>query len=136
MAHYAKVYQGVVTEVIVADADFFDSFVDTTPGEWIQTSYNTRGGVHYDPETNLPDDGIPLRKNFAGVGYTYDAEKDAFVPPQPFASFTLNETSCLWEPPLAYPTDGEVYVWSEDDYQEDNTTGWVQVTENSETYPA
>jgi hypothetical protein len=123
MAHYAKVKDGVVTQVIVAEAEFFDTFVDNEPGEWIQTSYNTRGGVHYNPETNEPDDGTPLRKNYAGIGFTYDRDRDAFIPPQPFASWTLNDTSCLWEAPVEYPTDGQMYTWDED------TTNWVVVEE-------
>jgi len=123
MAHYAKVKDGVVTQVIVAEADFFDTFVDTEPGEWIQTSYNTRGGKHYDPETGQEDDGTPLRKNYAGIGFTYDSTRDAFYAPQPFASWTLNETTCLWEAPVAYPDDGERYEWNEE------TTTWDLVTE-------
>ena len=122
MAHYAKVTDGIVTKVIVAEADFFDNFVDDTPVQWIQTSYNTHGGVH-------ALGGTPLRKNYAGVGFTYDANKDAFIPPQPYASWTLNETTCLWESPLPYPTDDSLYNWDEDAYQADNTTGWVEVTE-------
>lgn len=122
MAHYAKVKDGVVTQVIVAEAEFFDTFVDNEPGEWIQTSYNTRGGVHYNPETNEPDDGTPLRKNYAGIGYTYDSENDAFIPPQPYASWTLNDDTCLWEAPVAYPDDGEMYEWDEE------TTSWVAST--------
>ena len=123
MAHYAKVKDGVVTQVIVAEAEFFDTFVDSEPGEWIQTSYNTRGGQHYDPETGEVDDGTPLRKNYAGIGFTYDADRDAFIPPQPFASWTLNETTCLWDAPVAYPDDGENYKWNEE------TTTWDLVTE-------
>jgi len=125
MAHFAKVQDGVVTKVIVAEPEFFDTFVDDSPGKWIQTSYNTRGGVHYDPNTGDPseDQTKALRKNYAGKGYTYDAAKDAFIPPQPFASWTLNETSCLWEAPVAYPEDGEMYRWDED------TTNWVVVEE-------
>jgi hypothetical protein len=117
MAHYAKVNNGIVEQVIVAEADFFDSFVDTTPGEWIQTSYNTRGGQH--PE------GRPLRKNFAGIGYTYDRVRDAFIPPQPYDSWLLNEDTCLWEAPVAMPEDGQIYDWDE------ATTSWVarEVTE-------
>ena len=117
MAHYAKVNNGIVEQVIVAEPDFFDVFVDNTPGEWIQTSYNTRGGQH--PE------GRPLRKNFAGIGYTYDANKDAFIPPKIFNSWVLNEETCLWEAPVAMPEDGQVYDWDE------ATTSWVarEVTE-------
>jgi len=108
MAHYAKVLNGKVTQVIVAEPEFFETFVDSSPGQWIHTSYNTRGGVHL-------DGGTPLRKNFAGVGYIYDVDKDAFYEPQPFPSWTLNETTCLWESPVAYPDDGERYTWNETD---------------------
>jgi len=128
MAHYAKVADGVVTKVIVAEADFFDTFVDDSPGTWIQTSYNTKGGVHYGQDGN-PDGGVALRKNFAGIGFTYDATRDAFIPPQPYASWTLNEDTCQWDCPLPYPTDGNKYRWDEDAHQADNTTGWVEVTE-------
>jgi hypothetical protein len=112
MAHFAKVNNGIVEQVIVAEPEFFDTFVDSSPGQWIQTSYNTHGGVH-------TLGGAPLRKNYAGIGFTYDATKDAFIPPKPYASWTLNEDSCLWEAPVAYPDDGENYVWDEP------TTAWV-----------
>jgi hypothetical protein len=114
MAHYAKVVDSIVTKVIVAEADFFNTFVDDSAGQWIQTSYNTHGGEH-------TLGGTPLRKNFAGIGYTYDATKDAFIPPQPFASWTLNETTCLWEAPVAYPDDGKEYIWNE------SITNWTEV---------
>ena len=114
MAHFAKVVDGTVSQVIVAEPEFFDTFVDSSPGTWIQTSYNTRGGIHYSPETGEPDGGVALRKNYAGIGFTYDATRDAFYAPQPYASWTLNETSCIWEPPVAYPTDGERYDWNEE----------------------
>ena len=129
MAHYAKVLDGKVINVIVAEKEFFDTFVDDTPGEWIQTSYNTRGGIHYQPNTNTPSDdqSKALRKNYAGFGYTYDKDKDAFIPPQPYASWTLNETTCLWEPPITKPTTG-LYKWDEELYQSDNTKGWVEIT--------
>lgn len=106
MAHFAKVVDGKVTQVIVAEPEFFDTFVDTTPGEWIQTSYNTYGGVH-------TQGGTPLRKNYAGVGYTYDATLDAFIPPKPFDSWILNEETGLWDAPVAMPTDGKRYDWNE-----------------------
>ena len=109
MSHFAKVCDGKVIQVIVAEKDFFDTFVDSTPGEWIQTSYNTYGGQH--PENS------PLRKNYAGIGFTYDAEKDAFIPPKPFASWVLNEGTCLWESPIAMPTDGKIYNWDEEQIQ-------------------
>ena len=123
MAHFAKVVSGTVTQVIVAEPEFFETFVDTSPGEWIQTSYNTRGGVHYQANSNEPSDdqSKALRKNYAGIGYTYDAQRDAFIPPKPFESWVLNETSCLWEAPTPYPNDGERYTWNE------TTTSWDQV---------
>lgn len=127
MAHFAKVVDGTVTQVIVAEPEFFETFVDSSPGEWIQTSYNTRGGVHYNPETGEPsaDQTKALRKNYAGIGFTYDRTKDAFIPPKPFASWNLNEESCLWEAPVAYPDDGKRYTWDE------ATTSWVEVTEGA-----
>ena len=112
MSHFAKVCDGIVTQVIVAEPEFFTTFVDSSPGEWIQTSYNTRGGQH--PE------GRPLRKNYAGIGFTYDSVRDAFIPPKPFASWTLNEDTCLWDAPVAYPTDGKTYNWDE------NAQQWVE----------
>lgn len=116
MGHFAKVSNGIVTRVIVAEADFFNNFVDDSPGQWIQTSYNTRGGVHYKPNTNEPseDQSKALRKNYAGIGYTYDATRDAFIPPQPFNSWTLNEDTCLWDSPVPYPADGKLYKWNEE----------------------
>ena len=114
MAHYAKVTDGIVTKVIVAEAEFFDTFIDDSAGEWIQTSYNTHGGEH-------TLGGTPLRKNFAGIGFTYDYEKDAFIPPQPFSSWTLNEDTCLWEAPVAYPDDDKMYIWNE------SITNWTEV---------
>ena len=123
MGHYAKVVDNIVTKVIVAEADYFDTFVDTSAGKWIQTSYNTYGGKHYNPETREEDDGTPLRKNFAGVGYTYDAEKDAFIPRKPFQSWVLDEDTCLWEAPIPYPDDGLNYIWNE------SITNWTEVTD-------
>ena len=106
MAHFAKVLNGKVTQVIVAEQDFIDNYQDNELGKWVQTSYNTRGGIHL-------LGGTPLRKNYAGIGFTYDADKDAFIPPKPFNSWSLNETTCLWEAPVAYPTDGQKYKWNE-----------------------
>jgi hypothetical protein len=122
MAHFAKVNNGIVEQVIVAEPEFFDTFVDSSPGQWIQTSYNTRGGVHYNPETGEPsaDQTKALRKNYAGLGYSYDAGRDAFIPPKPYASWTLNDDTCLWEAPVAYPTDGGRYTWDE------STITWVE----------
>ena len=134
MSSYAKVNEnGIVETVIVAEPEFFDTFVDDTPGKWIQTSYNTRGGVHYEPDSNTPssDQSKALRKNHAGIGYTYDKTRDAFIPPQRFTSWTLNNTTCLWDPPISQPSDGKAYIWDEDLYQSDNTKGWVEYTETS-----
>jgi len=117
MAHYAKVRDGKVIQVIRAEEDFFDSFIDETPGKWIQTSYNTKKGVH-------SDGGTPLRKNYAGIGFTYDKIKDAFIPPKPYESWTLNEDTCDWEPPTPNPTDEDNYYnWNEE------TTQWDLVEE-------
>jgi hypothetical protein len=107
MAHFAKVKNGIVTNVIVADQDFVDSYIDHEAGRWIQTSYNTIGGVH-------TEGGTPLRKNFASIGGVYDAERDAFYLQQPYPSWTLNEDTCLWNPPVAYPDDGNIYIWNEE----------------------
>jgi len=116
MSHFAKINNGVVEQVIVAEPEFFETFVDTTPGEWVQTSYNTYGGQHR-------NGGTPLRKNYAGIGYTYDRQRDAFIPPKPFASWVLNEETCLWEAPTPMPTDDKNYRWDE------TTTAWVEVTQ-------
>lgn len=126
MGHFAKVQDGVVTQVIVAEPDFFDTFVDSSPGQWIQTSYNTRGGVHYQPDSNTPseDQTKALRKNYAGIGYTYDAARDAFIPPKPHASWVLDEDSCHWEAPVAMPSDGKTYRWDED------AGNWVEVADS------
>lgn len=115
MAHFAKVTDGKVTQVIVAEPEFFETFVDSSPGQWIQTSYNTHGGVH-------ANGGTALRKNYAGIGYSYDAQRDAFIPPKPFASWILNEQTCLWNPPTPMPTDDKMYTWDE------ATTSWIEVT--------
>jgi hypothetical protein len=120
MSHYAKVANSIVTEVIVAEAEFFLTFVDTSPGKWIQTSYNTRGNVHYGPDGN-PDGGIALRGNYAGIGDTYDEANDVFYKPQPFLSWTLNNTTWAWESPTSYPTNDKFYRWDEP------TTSWVLV---------
>jgi hypothetical protein len=125
MAHYAKVKDGIVINVIVAEPDFFTNLVEIEPGEWIQTSYNTFGGVHYDPNTGLAseDQSKALRKNYANIGGTYDKIKDAFIPPKPYNSWTLNETTCRWEAPVAYPADDKNYIWNEE------TTSWDLVSE-------
>lgn len=109
MSHFAQVVDGIVTQVIVAEQDVIDSGAFGTG--WIQTSYNTHGGQH--PE------GRPLRKNYAGIGFTYDAIKDAFIPPKPYESWVLNNETCLWDSPIPYPNDGNRYLWDE------STTSWV-----------
>jgi hypothetical protein len=112
MAHYAKVENGIVTQVIVIDQETLNTGMWGDPADWVKTSYNTNGGQH--PE------GRPLRKNFAGIGYSYDAVRDAFIPPKPFNSWLLDEETCLWNPPVPTPTDG-MYTWDEE------TTSWVKV---------
>ena len=112
MGHFAKVVDGKVTQVIVAEPEFFDTFVDSSPGAWLQTSYNTRGNIHYGQD-GQPDGGVALRGNYAGVGYSYDAQIDAFIPPQPYSSWVLSPKTILWEAPVAMPTDGKPYQWDE-----------------------
>ena len=112
MSHFAKVENGIVTQVIVAEQDVIDSGLFGTG--WVQTSYNTHGGQH--PE------GRPLRKNYAGIGYSYDVSRDAFIPAKPYASWVLNETTCLWDAPTPMPTDGKSYKWDE------STISWVELT--------
>lgn len=114
MSHFAKVCDGKVTQVIVAEKEFFDTFVDSSPGTWIQTSYNTHGNQH--PE------GRPLRGNYAGIGYIYDSVNDVFYAPQPHPSWILNNNTWLWEAPVAYPTDGKLYKWNE------SITNWEEIT--------
>jgi hypothetical protein len=111
MAHFAKVENNIVIQVIVAEQDVIDSGLFGTG--WVQTSYNTKGGQH--PQGN------PLRKNYAGVGYTYDTTLDAFIPPKPFASWALNKDTCLWEAPVAMPTDDKIYSWNEEQQN------WVEI---------
>ena len=113
MAHYAKVINGIVDRVIVAEKEFFDTYVDTSPGEWIQTSYNTRANVHYAPNTNEPDGGIALRGNYAGIGYLYDSANDVFHTASPYPSWHLSSNTWTWQPPVTYPTDGKTYSWDE-----------------------
>lgn len=112
MSHFAKVCDGKVIQVIVAEKEFFDTFVDSSPGTWIQTSYNTHGNQH--PE------GRPLRGNYAGLGYTYDSTNDVFYAPQPYPSWILNNNTWLWESPIPYPTDDKIYIWDE------TITNWVE----------
>ena len=121
MGHFAKVVDGKVTQVIVAEPEFFQTFVDSSPGTWIQTSYNTRGNVHYNPDSNEPSGQPALRGNYAGIGFTYDSTHDVFYAPQPYASWVLNQDTWTWEAPTPYPTDGKLYTWDE------ATTSWKVV---------
>ena len=114
MSHYAKVVNGIVTQVIVAEADFFNTFIDSSPGEWIQTSYNTKGGQH-----SLG--GTPLRGNYAGIGYTYDRTNDVFYPPQPYPSWVISAPNWTWDSPVPYPNDENRYTWDE------TTKTWVAI---------
>lgn len=121
MAHFAEVNeQNVVTRVLVTDNNSpendegYSWLIKTYGGTWIQTSYNTMGGVHL-------LGGQPFRKNFAGIGFTYDLERDAFIPPKPFDSWVLDETTCLWEAPIAMPDDEKKYQWNED------SQSWLEI---------
>ena len=121
MAHFAKINsEGIVQRVIVAEQDFIDSGSMGDPSDWIQTSYNTSGGIHYAPNSNTPDGGIALRKNYAGKGSTYDKTRDAFISPKPHPSWNLNEETCVWEAPVEHPNDGKPYSWKEE------TTSWEE----------
>lgn len=122
MAHYAQIdANNTVTQVIVAEQDFIDSGAVGDPATWIQTSYNTFGGIH-----RLG--GTPLRKNYAGIGYTYDAARDAFIAPRPFASWVLDDASCQWQAPVPMPSDAgtgdppKFYRWDE------SQVNWVAET--------
>lgn len=120
MSHFAKVVRGKVTDVIVAEQEFFNTFVDSSPGDWIQTSYNTHGGVHYGQD-GQPDGGVALRANYAGIGYNYSYEHDVFYPPQPFPSWTISGPDWIWKAPVPVPQDGKQYAWSE------AVLNWVEI---------
>ena len=119
MTHFAQITDGIVATVIVAEQQFID---DHCSGIWVQTSYNTKGGVHYGQDGE-PDSGVALRFNYAGIGYTYDSVRDAFIAPSPYSSWVLDEATCQWAAPTPYPDDGKRYAWDED------STAWVEVTE-------
>ena len=130
MSYYAKVEDGIVTRVLAMEPEFLENFfVDNSPGEWIKTSYNMRGGVYHidnvpaEDQSVIEGDEARQRKNYANKGFTYDQTRDAFIPPQPYPSWTLNETTCLWDAPVAPPDDGNRYQWNEE------TTSWDEVTE-------
>lgn len=116
MSHFAKIDENnIVTQVIVVEQDVLDTGLFGEPNSWIQTSYNTYGGVHL-------LGGTPLRKNYAGIGFKYDSNKDAFLPPQPFASWVLDDETCLWQAPTVMPSDGKLYRWDEE------TLSWIELT--------
>ena len=122
MAHFAEIDENnVVTRVLVVSDDQQDRGHDFLSqdlglgGTWLKTSYNTIAGEH-------KNGGTPFRKNYAGIGFTYDENRDAFIPPKPFNSWKLNEDTCIWEAPVAMPTDDKMYIWDED------TTSWKEVT--------
>ena len=122
MSHFAEINnENIVQRVHVVDQDFIDSGKLGDPSMWIQTSYNTSGGVHYDPDSNTPDGGVALRKNYAGKGFTYDPTRDAFYAPQPYPSWLLDDDTCQWNAPIDYPLDNEVggkkYSWDEENTQ-------------------
>lgn len=123
MAHFAKVVNGVVTKVIVAEPEFFETFIDDSPGKWIQTSYNTREGVHYDPATGEPsaDQSKALRMNYAGIGYVYDEQLDAFYVPKPYPSWVFVPETASWKAPIDPPANEEMVKWDE------GTQSWVKM---------
>lgn len=131
MAHYAFLGENnIVTEVITGndegDIDWETQYGSFRGQTCKRTSYNTRGGIYYDPVTNEPaiDQSKAFRKNYAGLGYIYDATRDAFIPPKPYPSWVLDEFSCLWNAPVLMPTNGKKYVWNEE------TQSWDVVDEN------
>ena len=122
MSYFAEIdNNNIVQRVISAEQKFINSGAVGEAGKWIQTSYNTKGGVHYAPNSNDPDSGVALRKNYAGKGYTYDPSKDAFIPPKQYPSMVLNEETCQWDYPVAMPDDDKMYDWDEDN------TEWKEI---------
>jgi hypothetical protein len=116
MSHFAQIDENnIVTRVLVIEQDVVDTGLFGEPSSFVQTSYNTQGGVH-------KLGGTPLRKNYAGIGYTYDVSRDAFIPPKPYNSWVLNESTCLYDAPTPMPTDDKFYTWDED------TVSWVEIT--------
>lgn len=117
MSHFAKIENGIVTQVIVAEQDFIDSGIVGDPSSWVQTSYNTRQNVHYDHVTAQPSGKPPFRGNYAGLGFVYDSVNDVFYSPQPYPSWTLSTEKWDWDAPVSYPIDGNIYVWDEQNQQ-------------------
>jgi len=120
MAHFAKLDKNNKVVFVTVGRDEDENLelelFNRTGDLYKRTSYNTRGGIHYNPETNEPsaDQSKAFRKNYAGTGFTYDKTRDAFIPPQPYPSWTLNEETCLWDSPVPYPDDGQIYNWNEE----------------------
>lgn len=125
MAHFARLKDGFVDFVVVGRDEDENNEEQLAHDGWIykRTSYNTRGGIHYRADNNTPsqDQSKAFRKNYAGIGYYYDSIRDAFIPPKPFPSWTLNEQSCLWQSPIPYPNDGKIYQWNEE------TGNWIEI---------
>jgi hypothetical protein len=124
MSHFAKVVDGKVVRVIVAEQEFIDTYADPEPGEWIQTSYNTFRGIHFGPD-NQPDGGVALRGNYAGIGFVYDKENDVFYEEKFYPSWILDTNTWTWEAPVPKPTDGKMYKWDE------ATLSWVEIPESA-----
>ena len=130
MAHFAKVLDGKVVTVIVAESSFFNNITEDSSVTWIQTSYNTKNGVHYQPNSNIPsaDQSLALRGNYAGIGYTYDSTLDVFLEPKPYPSWVLDETTYKWNAPISKPTNSlsidQYYEWNE------SSTNWELKTDN------
>ena len=145
MAHYAKVQSGKVIQVIVADQSFIDSYIDHEPGEWIQTSYNTRVNKYYNADATEGDQSKKLRGNYAGIGFTWDEDNSIFWPAQPYASWSKNTSTAQWDAPITYPSvidDGQDPVvffyeisWNESGYQADNSKGWEATKSNDTADP-
>jgi len=123
MAYYAKIENGIVVQVNAVDEQFFADNPERYTGIWKQTSFNTRGGIHYNPDSDIPstNQSKALRKNYAGIGMIYDEVRDAFYAPKPYESWTLNETTCYWESPVPYPNDNKFYQWNE------TTKEWTEI---------
>lgn len=125
MSYFAKVENGIVSEVIKITQSEVNTGLWGNPAQWVQTSYNTKGGIYYIPNSNPsepdPDQSKALRANYAGVGYTYDVVNDVFYAPQPYPSWTIGPPTWIWQPPVPYPNDGKTYTWDE------ATQSWVEV---------
>tara|TARA_B100000029_G_scaffold210809_1_gene208640 strand:+ start:120 stop:521 length:402 start_codon:yes stop_codon:yes gene_type:complete len=133
MPHFAQINENnEVVQVLVVGQEYVNTGLLGDPNKWIQTSYNTRAGKHYDSSTGLVDGGVPFRKNYAGIGYTYDKDRDAFIPPQPYPSWNLDEEMCIWICPVPHPNEGatEENKGTDRDYEWDEATlSWKDITQ-------